>query len=498
MSAPTAQTPEATRRKRGLSTWKIVFFVIAATTPMAAMVGTVPFGFALGTGAGMPAMYVLAGLIMFCFICGYAAMSHKIVNTGALYTYIRAGLGRITGSGAAYVAVLSYTAFTIGVIGAFGYFAQMILPFPGVSWQWYSAGLLALVALLGRRQIDLSVKTIGLLMSAEILILVILDFAIGADKGTHALPTASFSPSVAFGAGLAAAATFAFTSYIGIESAPLYSEEARDPRRSIPRAGYWAVGVITVFYTLTSWLAVGGIGVNHVRAAATSEGGGLFFALNAQYTTLWLTDVMKVLLVTSFLATTVALQNAASRYMFALGREGLLPAWLGERHPKHGSPARASAVLSTISAVVVGAYAAARLNPYTSLAVSMISLATIGIMILLLGASVSVIVYFARKPSGRHWWRTAVAPSIALVGLGTAVVLVLAHYQYLTGTTSVAINSLPWLILAGIAAGVARVAWLRAKRPEAYAAMHPESGTSDTDSEPAATVQVAALEPGAA
>jgi amino acid transporter len=61
-------------------------------------------------------------------------------------------------------------------------------------------------------------------------------------------------------------------------SISLYSEEARDPRRSIPRAGYWAVGIITVFYTLTSWLAVGGIGVNHVRAAATSEGGGLFFA----------------------------------------------------------------------------------------------------------------------------------------------------------------------------------------------------------------------------
>jgi amino acid transporter len=498
MSNSTAPSPNATRRKAGLSTWKIVFFVIAATTPMAAMVGTVPFGFALGTGAGMPAMYVLAGLTMLCFICGYAAMSRNIVNTGALYTYIRAGLGRLPGAGAAYLAILSYVAFTIGAIGAFGYFAQMILPFPGISWQWYSAALLALVALLGRRQVDLSVKTIGLLMSAEILILVILDFAIGAAKGAHALPAASFSPPVAFGAGLAAAATFAFTSYIGIESAPLYSEEARDPRRSIPRAGYWAVGMITVFYTFTSWLAVGGLGVGHVRSAAATEGGGLFFALNAQYTTLWLTDVMKVLLVTSFLATTVALHNAASRYIYALGREGLLPRRLGERHPRHGSPARASALLSLISVVVVGAYAVARLNPYTSLAISMISLATIGIMILLLGASVSVIVYFARRPSGRHWWRTAAAPALALAGLGVAVVLVLGHYRYLTGTDSVVINSLPWLIPVGIAAGVARVAWLRAKRPEAYAAMHPEFDTPGSDHEPGITVQAAALEPGAA
>ena len=92
--------------------------VIAATTPMAAMVGTVPIGFALGTGAGLPAMYLIAGLIMFAFMTGYAAMSRHIVSTGAMYTYIRAGLGRIPGAGAAYLAVLSYVTFTIGAVGA--------------------------------------------------------------------------------------------------------------------------------------------------------------------------------------------------------------------------------------------------------------------------------------------------------------------------------------------------------------------------------------------
>jgi amino acid transporter len=497
MSNTATQTPEATRRNSGLSTWKIVFFVIAATTPMAAMVGTVPFGFALGTGAGMPAMYLLAGLIMFCFISGYAAMSHKIVNTGALYTYIRAGLGRIPGAGAAYLAVLSYATFTIGAIGAFGYFAAFILDW-GISWQWYSAGLLVLVAVLGRRRVDLSVKTIGLLMSAEILILLVMDFAIGAHKGTSALPAMSFSPSVAFGAGLAAAATFAFTSFIGIESAPLYSEEARNPKRSIPRAGYWAVGLITLFYTLTSWLAVGGIGASHVRTAAATEGGGLFFGLTAQFTAPWVTDVMKVLLVTSFLATTVALQNAASRYIFALGREGLLPRWLGERNPKHDSPARASALLSTVSVLVVGAFAVARLNPYTTLAVSTISLATIGIMILLLGASLSVIVYFVKRPAGRHWWRTVAAPALALTGLGIALVLVLGNYKDLTGTDSVVINSLPWLIPVGIAVGVGRAIWLRARHPETYAAMHPEFDGSDRADVPANAVPTAILEPAAA
>jgi Zn-dependent alcohol dehydrogenase len=49
---------------------------------MAAMVGTVPIGSALGAGAGMPAMHLLRGMVMLCFITGYAAMSRKIVNSG--------------------------------------------------------------------------------------------------------------------------------------------------------------------------------------------------------------------------------------------------------------------------------------------------------------------------------------------------------------------------------------------------------------------------------
>ena len=46
---------------------------------------------------------------------------------------------------------------------------------------------------------------------------------------------------------------FAFGSFVGFESAALYGEEARNPRRSVPLATYASVLVITVFYGLTSW-----------------------------------------------------------------------------------------------------------------------------------------------------------------------------------------------------------------------------------------------------
>jgi hypothetical protein len=135
---------------------------------------------------------------------------------------------------------------------------------------------------------------------------------------------------------------------------------------------------------------------------------------------------------------------------------------------------------------VVGGFAAAGLHPYLNLAVSMMSLATIGVMVLMLGASVSVVAFFVRRPAERHWWRTAVAPVLAALGLGTATLLVLAHYSFITGTDSALINGLPWLILVVVFAGAGRALWLRARDHAAFAAMHPEAVALTLDAEPTA------------
>ncbi|MFF6983730.1 APC family permease [Streptomyces sp. NPDC008343] len=475
MSSQTSAPPP-----RGtLTAPKIVFFVIAATAPMAAMVATVPFGFALGTGPGMPAAYVLAGVTMLCFVSGYAAMSRKIVHAGALYSYIRAGLGRIPGAAAAWLALLSYNVMTVGLIGAFAHFADLIVAAPAVTWHWYAAAVLALVAVLGRRQIEMSAWMLGIVMMAEIAILLVMDIGIVSHRGAEALPAVSFSPDVALGAGIGAALTFAFTSFTGIESAALYGEEARDARRSVSLAVCWSVVIIAVFYGLTSWLAVGGVGPDHVRSRAGEEGGELFFSLNTQYTSAGLTDVMALLLVTSFLASTLAMHNATSRYLYALGRERLLPRWLGVTHTKHGSPHRASAAQSVLAVLLVGGFALAGLDPYMNLATSMVSLGTLGIMVLLLGTSVAVLVYFARHRADRHWWNTTLAPALALGGLGTAMVLILQNYAHLTGTHSTVVNTLPYLIVLAAVVGAARALWLRKHHPHAYRALDPKSVSTD-------------------
>ncbi len=179
------------------------------------MIATVPLAFALGNGPGVPAMFVFAGLTLLCFSVGYAAMGRRIVNAGGFYTYLSSGLGKPVAVAGGLVAVVAYNAITIGVLGAFGYFAQSIAASHGLDlpWEvWAGAGVL-LVGVLGYRQVDLSARVLALLMVGEIGVLVVLDVAVLISRGAAALPSASFSPATALGAGTGVAMMFAFVSF---------------------------------------------------------------------------------------------------------------------------------------------------------------------------------------------------------------------------------------------------------------------------------------------
>lgn len=468
-----ATSPEAQQTARTLNTAKIVFFVASAVTPLSAMVGTVPLAFAVGTGPGVPAAYLASGIILGLFGVGYAAMSQHVTAPGAFYVYIARGLGRVPGVAAAYLAVLSYTAFAAGLVGGFAYFARLtLMDLAGVTipWPWLAAAALVPIALLGRRGAEEAARLLGLLLSVEVGIIAALDAAIIVSKGASAFPTASFSPHNITHGALGVTLAFGFIAYLGFESAALYGREARNPERAVPRSIYASLALITLLYTCTTWLAVGGIGAGHVQQRASAQLGQTILSLASQYVDAVLGQAMEVVLCTSLWSATLSVHNATARYMRALGTDRLLPASLGKTRTS-GAPATASTVQILITAAIVGAYAAAGLRPYLSLATSMIGLGTVGIITLQAAAGAAIVVYFRRHPAaaGRvAWWRVLLAPLLGTAGLLAALSLVLDNYAALTGTTAVAVHALPWLVPAAAAAGAAWAWWLRTARPDIY------------------------------
>jgi amino acid transporter len=472
VAEPAAGQAGAVPGRRLLSTSRVVFLVIAAAAPMAAMVGNVPLALFDGNGAGLPAAFGVGAVILLCFSVGYAAMSRRVVNTGAFYTYIARALGKPAGVGAAYVAVLAYTAITCGLIGAFGYFTRLVLLTSGVDLPWYaySAAGLVLVGAFGYRSADLSARTLAALMAAEFTILIVFDVISVARHGGGALPALSFTGPQVFSGSIGIAVLFAFTSFVGFESAALYGEETRDPERAIPRATYIALTSIGVFYVLTTWIIVGTGGGRRAPGLARAQLGNYVFNLIRAAGGTPLYDVAGVLLCTSVLASTLALHNAASRYLFALGRERVLPARLGRYHPRHLSPHIGSLAVTAVATAAAVIMAATGASPYTVFATSFVGLGTLGIIALQAAAALAVVVFFWNR-ADRDLWKCVIAPAIGFAGLAAGSVLAVARYDVLTQSRNPVINAVPVLLAVAAAAGVTVAIRLRRARPAVYAGL---------------------------
>lgn len=80
-------------QKGSLGLWSIIFFVIAAASPLTGVVGGLPVAFMAGNDSGVPGVYVVAGVLLVVFSFCFVAMSRYVVNAGAFYSYIEQGLG---------------------------------------------------------------------------------------------------------------------------------------------------------------------------------------------------------------------------------------------------------------------------------------------------------------------------------------------------------------------------------------------------------------------
>src|SRR4029077_1704035 len=122
----------------------------------------------------------------------------------------------------------------------------------------------------------------------------------------------------------------------------------------VPVATYLALGVIAVVYAGASWAMAAHAGQSRVVATAAQQGPGLLFGLGSGF----LSATAQFLFLTSLFAAALAFHNVVWRYMFALGRENVLPAALG-RTGANNIPKTASLLQSATGLVVICAYAAA-------------------------------------------------------------------------------------------------------------------------------------------
>lgn len=445
--SPIAEARTGTRGRLDgrLGTSAVVFMVIAAAAPLTVIGGNVPLAIGGGNGTGAPAGFLIAAVILLLFSVGFVTMTPHVNEAGAFFSYVTAGLGSRAGLGTAFTALVAYTAIQVGVYGYMGWALDDLVTYfggPSLPWWLYSFATVALVAVLGYRHIDLSARVLGVALVLEILVVVVLDVVILGSGGESGLALESFDPANMFASGLSVSVLFALTGFIGFEATAVFRDEARNPEKTIPRATYLAVVIIGVFYAVSCWALITGVGAANAVGVAqqTLAGeGNLLLDATTRYLGPIARDVVQVLLISSLFACVLSFHNVIARYQFTLANKGAMPVALGHRHARHHSPSSSSLVQTATAAVVLATLAFFGLDPLVGVFGSMAGVATVGMVLLMLVTSVAVLVFFARRrtlAAGRMW-ATRVLPAAAVIGLVVALWLVLSNFTLVTGGSMV-------------------------------------------------------------
>ena len=459
--------------KHAVGLMGVLFLTVTGAAPISAMLFNTPISVGFGNGIGTPAGFLFATVVLTIFSVGYATMAGKITAAGGFYSFISHGLGRELGMGFAFASVAAYSVFEASLAGGFAYFTNLKFAQHGIHirWFWFALAMVALIAILTFFDVRISARILGVALICEVIVLLVMDVGIFA-QGGHNIDAAAINPVNAFkgfpgGGGLAAGAAgvgifFAFWSWVGFEMAPNYAEESKDPKRIVPLSMYISVLGLGIFYVITSWAAISGYhSINEAAGVAQKNSAEFFFIPTKEFVGTFTRDVMSYLIITGSFACGMAFHNTAARYFYSLGRERVLPSYLGRTHPRWRSPHLATLTQSAIAALIVIGFAVftGTDDPASQAYLQLYGLmAVMGVIIILaVQAVVSIAVwnYFrTQHPDEQHWWKTMLAPAISFVAQTIVLYLLFKNIDFLGSGYHYA-HYLVWIDVAIFAIGLA-------------------------------------------
>jgi amino acid transporter len=513
----------------------ILFCIVTGSAPLAAMMFNDPLS-GYGMGIAVPAGFWIATIAFTLFSVAYVEMARRVTTAGGIYSYMSYGFGRIIGLGAAVGITAAYMLFTAGVNGVTSYFAQTsILDLSGgfdMDWRIYSFCFIALMFFITYFHVEVVAKILGIALIGELLILFIFSFAVlvqgGGPDGLvwQALnPASIFSggegvegAARVFGVGLAGVGFFAcFWSWVGFEMAPNYAEESRNPKKMMAAAIYISCIGLGILYTFWSWMLISAYGSTNdewVWAVASQFAGGpenteaiglaavpaatvlpegnyasVFYPAAEEFAGIGIANVFKVLIITGSFACALAFWQTSNRYLFAMGREGILPRVLGRTHAKHKSPFVATFVVALFVIMITALFATGAAGGGQREAAGydesspLTALLQIGTWIPFQGnallfplmalVGLAIMVYFWREArDGWHWWKTCIAPIMGAGAIAFAFYLMMKNRAGITfGAYEGWVKYVPLISLGTILLGCALAILYRWRSKERYEAV---------------------------
>lgn len=361
----TTTAPGAPSLHRSLKQRHVVFIGLAYMSPFAVFD---TFGIVSEATKGhVPMSYIIITIAVLFTAFSYAKMVRVYPSAGSAYTYTRRTIGAPVGFMVGWVALLDY--LFLPMINALLAGIYLSASFPDVpEWVWI-VGLIVIITALNIIGVRISaVANMVMVVFQALLAVVFLVLTIGAITSDNALAF-TFAPFYSMSADLASlvggAAVLALA-FLGFDAVTTLSEETVDPRRTVPRAIMWIAALGAAFFVTITYVMQTLVPDLDALAAITPdiEGASPYIALfigGIVFQTFFLAGAT-----VSVLSSGLASQLSASRLLFAMGRDGIIPRKVfGYVHPRLGTP--------VINIVVVGAIALTALKLDLNAATSLIN-----------------------------------------------------------------------------------------------------------------------------
>ncbi len=301
-------------------------------------------------------------------------------------------------------------------------------------------GFMLLVMFINFRGISESVKANVVLTLVELSgLLLVIGLGFYAIAGGQA----DFSRVVAFNTpedksvflAVTSATALAFFAMVGFEDSVNMAEETHDPARIFPKVMLTGLGITALIYVLVSICAVALIPVGELAASATP----LVLVVQRAAPNLPMETVMPI--ISMFAVANSALINMmmASRLLYGMSRQGVLPRFLSLVHKRTQTPWTAIVFTTTLAFALIILVANAESSAIRALG------GTTALLLLGVFAFVNVAVLVLRRDTVKH---THFRTNTAVAVLGAAACLFMV--TPLTGRDPIQYQVAGWLLALGV------------------------------------------------
>jgi amino acid transporter len=448
-----------------LRLWDAIAISVSVLAPGMAMLLNVS-GVATTAGGSTPLAFLLGGVACLALAFVVIGFTRRMASAGYAYTYASRSLGKHAGFMAGWLYFFGFICFVPMTMSGVGYLAADLLGLSPKLWILFFFIGMALFLALAVIRIKVTTRVQLIVGIATVAIIVLVDLITTAKGGNHgqALSAFTFGHTLTGGFnGVFYGIILGVTSYIGFETAADFGEETAQPRRYIPIAVIVATVFAVVFYLWTTYSITIGFGVKNGAAFAADP-----VALKTIATTFigsWLGTLVEIGGMASAFIVCVACATAAARTLFAMGREGVLPAAFGRTHPRFKTPVNATVAVTVVAilmALLIGyplsdsAFGQPFSNYYFWATVG-----TLAIIVVYAMLCVGGIVFFYRTRATRRW-NPLIHVAVPVVG---AAVFAAALYGSIYPAPPGILKWTPYVAGVWLVIGIAVLVWLRLQRP---------------------------------